>query len=139
MQDCVYRVYVHHRVPNYVYKNYCNFAAPTLFFDETLPSILSSSESLLPLCTASLPSLPASTVSVYSAATPENIAYSYCEAETARGTYISRSVSINQLSKQQTHTNKDTNRYNGANAHSSTPVDRMPLTAQRSSVVPASA
>ena len=68
----------------------------TLFFTGDLPDTIPTAEDLSPLCTNLLPDLPTSSVTVISDSTEGGVSYSYCEVESARGTFRSASVVVGE-------------------------------------------
>ena len=68
-------------------------AVSTLFFTGDLPDTISAAQDLSALCTNLLPDLPASSVTVISDS-GLGVSYSYCEVESARGTFRSESVVV---------------------------------------------
>ena len=72
------------------------FIVSTLFFTGDLPDSISAAQDLSPLCTNLLPDLPASNVTVVTDTSEGGVSYSYCEIESARGTFRSDSVVVGE-------------------------------------------
>ena len=75
------------------------FVTESLFFQRDIPSTVASIEDLLSNCTSLLPTLPAFSVTVHSNSSDDGTSYSYCQVDTARGSFRSRGVVVGDINR----------------------------------------